>query len=181
MTRAPTPPRSGVRRVRVIGLGSPLGDDRVGWEVVDGLLPHLGPGAAPPGIEIEVLALDRPGADLGRHLADADLVVLVDALVDGGPAGRVRRLTATEVAAASAAAGASTHGFGVAEALRLAAALDPDGPSIWLVGIGIAGGRATPEASLSTEVAAAVGIACRMVVDTIRAPPTSDRGPPPAP
>ncbi len=80
-------------RLRIIGVGSPFGMDRIG-----------------------LLAAER----LLEDLADADAVLILDA-VHGGRVGHIRCLDPD--ALQKHARPASTHGFGVAEALALAAAL----------------------------------------------------------
>lgn len=72
--------------IRVVGLGSPFGADRAGWWVVDGLR-----GRVPA--QIDLVALDRPGAALINWMAGVDHLVVIDAVVDGGPPGRILRIS----------------------------------------------------------------------------------------
>ena len=107
MTR-PTPSRL------IVGLGSPHGDDRIGWAVVDRLL------------------RERPVTLPARRVADGvallsalegwDDVVVVDAAAPAGRPGLVRRFRWPCPDLADAAP-LSTHGLGLVEALRMAEVL----------------------------------------------------------
>jgi hydrogenase maturation protease len=92
----------------------------VGWEVVAALDEELRASAPALG-SVRTCACDRPGAGLVALLRGAARVVVVDAarLPDCAP-GALRWLRVSE---AAALAPASSHGFGVAQALGLAQAL----------------------------------------------------------
>ncbi len=104
----------------MLGVGSPQGADRLGWDVVEVL---QGEGAlgdrTPAGVEVR--ALDRPGAALLEYLGGREAVVVVDAVALGEPRGTLVRLEGSAIEAAPARV--SSHGFGVADALSLARAL----------------------------------------------------------
>ena len=132
MKPRPTPEtRAGGRgTVRaVIGVGSPFGDDAVGLAAAERLAAR-----PPPGWR--VLALDRPGARLVEHLFAAGTAIVIDAVVTGRPPGLVHDL-ALEAVAAAPARRWSSHGFGVAEALALAAALGRHPPRGRFLGVEI--------------------------------------------
>lgn len=108
--------RGSDRRV-VIGIGNPdRGDDAAGLEVAR-LLRRLLP----------------DGAEVGEHVGDAAALLdrldgaaaafLVDACISGAPAGTVRRVDAVVTPLPRWAGDASTHGFGLAEAIELARTL----------------------------------------------------------
>jgi len=101
--------------VHVIGIGTRRGDDAAGLAVVE----SLDRGALPPGTRVSVC--ERPHPDLLELLAGADAAVLVDAAHGAGPRGVVRRAAGHDLLRADAT---SSHGFGVAHVLDLAAALD---------------------------------------------------------
>lgn len=65
--------------IRVIGLGSPFGQDRAGWLVIERLQ-----GRAPA--DVELLALDRPGAGLIGWFRGVEHLVIVDAVLGAGAA-----------------------------------------------------------------------------------------------
>ena len=149
---------------RVLGVGSPFGDDRVGWEVVQRLARGAGGETREHWRGWELRCLDRPGPGLIAAMNGASRVVLIDALHDGGAPGRVVDVDAADLAATGAAL--SSHHLGVASTLALLAALG-DGPR-WLRIVGIGIGAQTDGFELSTEVSAAVPRAAARVVRLMR-------------
>jgi hydrogenase maturation protease len=116
-------------RVHIIGVGSPFGDDRLGWVAGESLrrspvLNDLEPW------RIVISILDRPGTMLLAHWQDAGMVIVIDAVRSGALPGTCFRFDAGEWAVSGLPA--SSHGFGVAAALELARALG-DLPSRLLV------------------------------------------------
>src|SRR5512144_2472155 len=100
------------KRARIIGVGSPFGDDAAGLEVVRRL-------AARPPQNVDLVEADRPGADIVHLVEEADDVLIVDAVRSGAPPGTLHELSLDEVAARGVRL-ASSHALGVAEALALA-------------------------------------------------------------
>lgn len=107
-------------KVMILGVGSPFGDDRLGWVAIEALQCSAALAAA-TGASLSFAALDRPGALLLAHWHDADRVIVVDAVRSGAPPGTPHRL---EPGALAASEPVSSHGFGLASALELARALD---------------------------------------------------------
>ena len=134
--------------VRILGIGSPSGDDQAGWLVVNALLAS-GKCAAGEGILIH--KLDRPGSGLIPLMDGASRVILIDAMQSNGPIGSIQRFDADDWPAYSK--GFSSHGFGVLDALALAQALGNLPPRMDLYGIGI--GEAIPCDTPCIEVQAA--------------------------
>lgn len=130
----------GDRPIRVIGVGSPFGADRAGWLAVEYLRGGLADGALPLRLEIA----DRPGMQLVGLLAGAEVVVIIDALRGGQP-GEVRIVDLDELAGTSESH--SSHGFGVAEALCMAAVLGQLPPELYLIGIATGTGDDVPDAA----------------------------------
>jgi hydrogenase maturation protease len=146
---------------RVIGVGSPFGDDRAGWEVVAALEAALGSAAVSP-LRVDIRACDRPGAALVHMLAGVEHAVFIDvALSAGSPAGSVRWIGEREIEARRAV---SSHGFGLAEALALARALGEAPPRVSVLAISAA--RLAGDA-LSDPVREAVPVAVREVLARI--------------
>ena len=114
--------------IRIIGLGSPFGDDRAGWRVVELLR-----GRVPVGVEL--LALDRPGAGLIAWMEGVERLILIDAVAGGPPRGELLRIDPTEITADTAAF--SSHGLDLDSTLRLAAALAIRPPQLELYGIAV--------------------------------------------
>jgi hydrogenase maturation protein HypF len=98
--------------IRIIGIGSPFGDDAVGLEVARILAE-----APPPGCE--VIAADRPGATLIDLLDGADAAILVDAVRSGAKPGTVHELGFDELERCRAHF-VSSHDLDVIPAIQLA-------------------------------------------------------------
>jgi hydrogenase maturation protease len=111
---------------RLLGVGSPFGADRLAWEAID----HLaGAGIA----ACELIKLDRPGSGLLAWFDGVEHLILLDALAIDSDAGRPRLLDDRELD--RLAPSTSSHGFGVAQALDLAAQLDQLPGRVDIVGI----------------------------------------------
>jgi len=117
--------------VRIFGIGSPFGDDRVGWLAAEALQGRFDPA------EVDVSIHDRPGLRLVTLMQGAALVVLVDAVKSGAAPGSLHRLGGEGIIKAVARY-TSTHGFGLVEAMQLAQRLGelPQKIVLWGVEIG---------------------------------------------
>ncbi|MDO9221048.1 MAG: hydrogenase maturation protease [Thiobacillus sp.] len=150
-------------RVRILGIGSPSGDDQAGWLVIDALRAS---GVA-TAEDIAIEKLDRPGVNLIALLEHAPWAILVDAMQCDGPIGEVRHFGAEDWPAYSQ--GLSSHGLGVLEALLLARELGSLPPRLDVYGIAI--GSANPgEPAQSAVIAAAAQLAQRIAGD-LTSPP----------
>jgi hydrogenase maturation protease len=146
--------------VRVIGVGSPTGDDQVGWCVVDALQasPMLR-GLVPD--KVTCLCLDRPGTGLLRHIVGGRTVFIVDALQSGAAPGTIRRHPAAGFTIQPALSG---HGLGVAYTLELARMLGVLTEHVWLYSVELA--HLDPDRPLNTAVHAAIPkLVSRLLVD----------------
>lgn len=132
-------------QVQVIGLGTPSGDDRVGWKVVA----HLRE-APPAGVRLDVTSDPLAVADVPTGCG---LLVVIDAGRGAGPPGSVHRFEWPDPRL-TAAASVSSHGVGLAAALELAATLGKLPPLVLVYAV--EGASAAPGAGLSPAVAAAV-------------------------
>ena len=103
--------------LKVIGIGSPFADDQVGWLLIDRLRqaeklqPYLNS-------QLELLAIDRPGAGLLSQLAGQKNVIIIDAVVTGADLGQLH-CWSDPVVLESCCSSLSSHGFGLAQALML--------------------------------------------------------------
>ncbi len=101
----------------VLGIGNPdRGDDAAGRNIarlLRWMLPH----------DVEVAEHDGEATGLLARLEGAAVAFLVDACASGAPAGTVQRFDVSAAALPQRAFGASTHGFGLADAIELARAL----------------------------------------------------------
>ena len=62
-------------KLKIIGVGSPFGDDRLGWIAAERL--RALPAYLSEKDSIDISILDRPGAALISHWQDADAVILI--------------------------------------------------------------------------------------------------------
>lgn len=132
---------AGPALIRVIGIGSPFGDDRAAWRVIELLHGRI------PG-EVQLLALDRPGVTLINWLPGVRRLVLIDALL-ASPAGRILCLNPDQL---DAVWPVSSHALRLAESLRLAETLGCLPRQVELHGVTI---EETRSRSLSAPVATA--------------------------
>lgn len=114
--------------IRVVGIGSPFGDDRLGWEVAQQVAREV------RDLPVTVEVRDRPGAGLLSSMQSGESLLLIDAVRGGGQPGTLYRLGLQELLQAASRA-ASTHEFGVAAAVQLARRLGQLPASIVLFGI----------------------------------------------
>ncbi len=115
---------------RIIGVGSPFGADRLGWEVAEQLRSGRLLAMAPPP---EILCCDRPGPRLLELLAGVDFAIILDAMSAGLAPGAVRCLEARALEREEAQF--SSHGLGLATTLALGQALGQLPPRLYVLGI----------------------------------------------
>jgi hydrogenase maturation protease len=140
-------------RVVVIGVGNPYRrDDGIGIRVVEALEPGRRP--------VETRCIDGEPARLIECWRDADLAVVVDAVVAGRPPGTVGVWDPSREPLPAAQA-TSSHATGVGEAVALADALDALPGRLLIVGVEPA--AVDDGEQLSPCVAAAVPAALRLV------------------
>jgi hydrogenase maturation protease len=147
-------------RTRIIGLGNPiLGDDGVGWRVVEAMRARLDDEA------VDVLCLSVGGVSLMEQLVGCDRALLVDAVVTGAAPGEVLSIPLDELGDPSCGHTASTHDTTLTTALSLGRALQAPLPDdIWVVGVEVDPRRLHEfKEALSPEVTAAVPEAVRRV------------------
>ena len=145
--------------VLVIGVGNlHRGDDAVGLLVARRVRQ-----SAPEGVT--VLEHTGEGAALMEAWKGAGQVVLIDAVFSGAKPGTIIRIDCRELKGPRNLGLVSSHGFGVAQAIRLAAALGQLPPRMALYGVEAAG--FVPGAEPSPEVAGAVEQAVALVLGEI--------------
>ena len=125
---------------RIIGVGSPFADDRLGLELVTNL-DTAALGRRFSLWEFEILQRDRPGPALLADLRGVEAALLVDAMQAGLAAGEMRVLDPAELPVEGRLSG---HDMGLADSLRLADTLGELPPRLGLIGVqlcdpGIAG------------------------------------------
>ncbi|HUG69251.1 MAG TPA: hydrogenase maturation protease [Pirellulaceae bacterium] len=129
----------------VIGVGSPHGDDAVGWRVVDQLATNVP-------ATVQAVAVREPTQIL-PHLADAERVWIIDGSRSGGRPGAITRLE-WHAGCLLGDSRASSHGCGVDDVLRLSSALGYPASNVVIYAIELS--ETKPATPLTPEVAAAV-------------------------
>ncbi|GAA0796085.1 hydrogenase maturation protease [Marinobacterium sediminicola] len=113
----------------IIGIGSPFGDDQVGWRVIDQLRQMGLPSA------IQLLSLDRPGPELIEQMQGGASVTLIDAVIsEQHPVGCCLELDPDQLAQLDTC---SSHGFGLSNTLALAQQLDQLPTRLRIFGVSI--------------------------------------------
>ena len=103
-------------RIIVLCIGNPdCGDDAAGRAVARALRALLA--------DVDIIEEEGEATRVLARLEGADAAFIVDACVSGATPGDIRRFDASAGPLPRAAFGASTHGFGLAEALELTRAL----------------------------------------------------------
>lgn len=144
MSNTASKTRARAPQIKVIGLGSPHGDDQAGWQVIRSLeqldLPD----------NVELLSLDRPGPALISYLEDTERVILIDACDAGWAAGTVQELSLQTLLDCAELHSGSSHQLGVAETLMLSHTLNTQLPDITLYAIQLE--ELSPFSPISTTV-----------------------------
>jgi len=143
--------------IRVIGIGSPFGDDNVGLQVARILAE-----APPP--DCDVIIADRPGAGLIELLDGADAAIVIDSVCSGAPPGTIHELKFDDLRHYPAGL-VSSHDLGLATAIQLARALGRAPVCGRIIGLEIAPPRSQPTGLLSSHSKASIG----RLVDRVRA------------
>jgi hydrogenase maturation protease len=144
--------------MRVVGCGNTqAGDDSAGLEIVRRLRER-------GDCTCELLERPQAGLELMDALRGAERVLFVDAVSSGAPPGTLHLVSLPSASVVPRALGAiSSHGWGLAETLRLTAALHYRLPRLALLGVEIE--STLPGAPRSAAVESAV----QMVVERFEA------------
>jgi len=142
--------------IRVIGIGSPFGDDAIGLAVARALTE-----APPP--NCEVIAADRPGSALIDLFEGADTVILIDAVQSGRPPGYIHEFDFDKLDRVDASF-SSSHELGLIATIQLARRLGRLPTRGRVVGVEIVPTRTNQLDSLSPVARAAM----KGVIDRVR-------------
>lgn len=121
-------------KVHIIGIGSPFGDDRVGWNVIERIQQE-------PSLQsilskkLQLDSCDRPYFNLLELLKPDKKIIIVDAMQSGIDIGVWHEVTINDLMSRSSPV--STHGFGLAEALQFAIFLEKKPLNLQLYGVEI--------------------------------------------
>lgn len=135
----------------VIGLGSPYGDDQIGWMACDQLNMDLG--HLPT---VEFITCGRSGAEWLTKISHAGQVHIIDAMRSGERPGTVRKIDLHTDEWSEYPVKLSSHGINIKDALDIAQSLGelPENISIW----GIELAQCDYEKSLSEAVKKALPV-----------------------
>jgi len=120
VTQAASLDKKAIRRIKVIGIGSPFGEDKLGWDIVDLLIQDTSR-IWNSDRELTFHILDRPGPLLLEHLKNTDKVILVDAIHNTRHTHNLIRIGIDQLDQAGTLI--SSHGLGIKESLLLAKTL----------------------------------------------------------
>ncbi|WP_353570987.1 hydrogenase maturation protease [Candidatus Albibeggiatoa sp. nov. BB20] len=108
----------------VIGIGSPYGDDQLGWKVIE----VMGKNAC-SNQSVNFIRCETPTTDLLSHLKQAEFAILVDAIHADLPIGQVCSWSQLSLLPATSV---SSHGISLMTLLQLAENLGQS-PNRWIV------------------------------------------------
>lgn len=149
--------------IRIIGIGSPFGDDCIGWETI-GAIEESGMMARFPAGQVAAYRCRQPATDLLPLLSGARAALLVDGMESGAEPGTLRRIDASELQADPGKI--SSHGMGVPEGLALARALGMLPGTMVIYGVEIEDADAAPHAAAA--VLAAIPALLRAIESDVR-------------
>jgi len=132
---------------KIICIGSPFGDDQFGAWAYEELSRVIDPNDA------ELVYLDRPGTRLIGALDEVEQLILIDAVKSGAAIGSVVHIEGDAIYR-QLARHTSTHGFGVADALKLAERLGQLPAKVVL--LGVEAGETDTLAPLSNQMRASL-------------------------
>jgi len=127
--------------VKVIGIGSPFGNDILGWQVIEQLKQHPALSALLPE-HIELIEADRPGINLIHLVQETRFVVLIDAILYPDKHGEIIHLNKGQLIQNQH--NLSSHALDVASAIALADKLQLLPEEVVILGLGINPERAEP-------------------------------------
>jgi hydrogenase maturation protease len=137
--------------IAIIGVGSPFGADRLGWQVLE----VLEQDATLQARGVRWHRLDRPGTGLLAYMRDARHVIVVDAIQGGFAAGAIVCLQGNQIF--SGVLPTSSHGIGLADTLALAQQLGDMPDTMVVIGMEI-GSAGTWQATQTDIVALAEAV-----------------------
>lgn len=160
-------PASPKTPIKIIGVGNTFrGDDAAGLLVVRGLPKENFP-------QVEIAESPGTGSALPDAWKGAIRVIIIDAVVTGGPPGSIYRFDVHELGATLPVSHSSTtHGWGLSEALAMGKVFQNLPPV--LIIYGIEGKNFGLGEALSSEVAAAIPEVTSRVTQEIQSWLTSD-------
>lgn len=110
-----------MKKIKILGIGSPFGDDQSGWKMIELLKQRKAlQDYIPDYLVLETH--DRPGIRLLELMENTNTIFLIDAVVTGSKIGKLYRFENEEIEELKCII--SSHDIGVAQALQLGRALN---------------------------------------------------------
>lgn len=144
-----------MKALKVLGIGSPFGDDQAGWRVVD-ILRECS--ALKNHVILETH--DRPGLGLIELIEGFETVFIIDAMQSGREVGVIDCVDESALEALDGYF--STHRLGVVEALQLAKALSVLPKKVRVYGVEIG------EVVLSDTLSSPIGLAVKELATQLK-------------
>ncbi|KTC80305.1 hydrogenase maturation protease [Legionella cherrii] len=148
--------------IKVLGIGSPFGDDQAGWKVANALKhqlskhPHLAP-------FLLIENHDRPGVRLIELMSGFNTVFIIDAVKSGSAIGSIHRFKNESILDSENRF--STHGISILQTLHLARALDELPADLLFYGIEI--DAITLDETLSPQIEKAIAEVTRRLINDL--------------
>ena len=150
--------------LRILGIGSPFGDDQLGWEVIKLLQQKTSLHPLIPN-QLQLNYYDRPGLYLLELMQDAHCVFLIDAIKTGAKIGTIHCFENQAIEQIKTTL--SSHSLGVASAMLMGRALQTLPNHVILYGIEI--DEVLSEFNLSTPIINAIqALSTRIEQDILR-------------
>jgi len=134
---------SGNEPVTLIAIGSPLPPDDIAWQLADRMQRDVSCNEL-----MQAIKLDRPGADLLKYLQKHRQIILLDAVQSSSD----HLVIISPEQLVSKPAEISSHGLGLAEALKLAMSLGQSMEHVSLIGIPVSDDAPVPIESYADEL-----------------------------
>lgn len=163
-----------MKRVVVVGLGREFrGDDAVGLRAVERWVEKFG--QATDHLDVKAVQLETCGPELLAVLQGTEAAVLVDAVRGAGQVGSLHLLDTADLAAFNVGSG-TAHGWGVAETLAMARAINRESVPPQMVVLGIEVDGVAVGSGLSAPVVCALEPAANLIERLVRAALTEPAG-----
>jgi hydrogenase maturation protease len=152
-----------MRRIVIAGIGNVLlGDDGLGPYAIEQLASRYDFGP-----EVELVDAGTPALDFGLYFADADLLIVVDAVKSTAPAGMPLSYSREEILRHSAPLRVDAHSPALGHALMFGDFAGGSPREVLLMGLAI--GNNDPGTQLTGAVRASLPALLESIVETVRA------------
>ena len=105
-----------ILKTLIVGLGSPYGNDQLGWLLIDEMHEMSSP-------SVTVFKSKSDGSDWFHEIKDNNQIIFIDALLSDDSIGRVTELTIEDLLEGSTKLSSSTHSISLSDSIVLAQTL----------------------------------------------------------